>query len=96
VLNTLLTDLLLRVSSGVWVQSEENLSVVERVLLLDTSTLGSCLTSCGSDDALDFGRVNQTADISLLDDWGWEKEVLLEGRRCGGGAVDGIKSLERS
>jgi hypothetical protein len=96
VLNTLLSDLLLRVSSGIWVQSEENLSVVEGVLLLDTSTLCSCLASCSSDDALDFGRVDQTADISLMDNWGWEEEVFLEGRRCGGGAVDGVKSLERS
>jgi hypothetical protein len=72
------------------------LLVVQRVLLLDTSALGLGETASGSDYALDFGRVDQSAYIGLCDDWGWEEEVLLEGGWNGGGAIDGIKSLESS
>jgi hypothetical protein len=67
---------------------------VEWVLLLDTSTLGLGVTLGGADNRLDFGRVDQTANISLGDNVGWEEEVLLEGRWGGGGTVDGVKSLE--
>lgn len=88
------SDLLLAVCSGIWVESEKNLSVVERVLLLDTSALGACFALGGADDLLDFGGVDQTADICLLDDWGWEEEVLLQRRWGGGGAVDGVERLE--
>jgi hypothetical protein len=95
-LKTLGADLLLGVSSGVWVQAEKDLLVVEWVLLLDTSTLGAGITLGGADDGLDFRGVDQTANISLGDDGGWEEEVLLEGGWGGGGAVDLVKGLERS
>lgn len=91
---TLRANLLLAVSSSVRVQSQKDLLVVQRVLLLDTSALGSCLALGGSDDGLDFGRVDQTADISLRHDVGGKEEVFLEGGWGCGGSVDGIQSLE--
>ena len=67
---------------------------MERVLLLDASTLGLCLALGGPDHALDFRRVDETADISLRNDVGGEEEVLLERGWGGGGAVDGVQGLE--
>jgi len=67
---------------------------VERVLLLDTSALGACLTDGGADNGLQLGGVDETADICLLDDWGWEEEILLQVGWGGGGSVDGIEGLE--
>lgn len=69
---------------------------MERVFLLDTSTLGLGLTLSSTDNALDFRGVDETAQVWLDDNWGWEEEVLLEGRRLGGGTVDGIEGLECS
>lgn len=67
---------------------------MEWVLLLDTGALGACLTDGGADDGLQLGGVDETADISLLDDGRWEEEVLLQVGGGGGGAVDGIEGLE--
>ena len=67
---------------------------MQRVLLLDTSALGSCPALRSSDHGLDFGRVDQTADISLRNNVGGEEEVFLEGGWGGGGTIDGIQSLE--
>ncbi len=93
-IETLGSDLLLGVSSSVWVETEENLSVVEWVLLLDSGTLGAGLALGGTDDGLDLRRVDEASDIGLGDNGGWKKEVLLEGGWSGGGSVDGVKGLE--
>ena len=53
-LKTLGTDLLLGVTSSIWVETEENLSVVEWVLLLDSGALGAGLALGGADDGLDL------------------------------------------
>lgn len=78
-LQALGADLLLRVSTRVWVQSQENLLVVKWVLLLDASTLGLGEATSSTDDTLDFRGVDEPANIGLGDDWRWEEEVLLEG-----------------
>lgn len=88
------TDLLLGVSGSVWVQSQENLLVEQWVLLLNTSTLGECGSSSSTDNGLQFGGVDETSNIGLGDNVGWEEEVLLEGRWGGGGTIDVVKSLE--
>ena len=67
---------------------------MQRVLLLDTSTLGLRLSLRSTDNALDFGRVDQTTDISLRDNVCGKEEVFLEGGGGGGRSVDGIESLE--
>lgn len=93
-IQTLGSDLGLGVASGVWVETEKDLSVVERVLLLHTGALRPALTLGGANDALDFGRVDKATNISLLDEGGREKEVLLEGGWRGGRAVDVVEGLE--
>lgn len=87
-------DLVLGVAGSVWVQAEEDLLVAERVLLLDGGALGAGITLGGADNGLDFGGVDETANVSLGDDGGWEEEVLLERRGGGGGAVDSVEGLE--
>lgn len=68
--------------------------VLERVLLLHTSTLGLGIALGRAQDALDFGAVDQTAQVGLGDDIGGQEEVLLEGGGLGGGAVDLVEGLE--
>lgn len=87
-------DLVLGVAGSVWVQAEEDLLVAERVLLLHGGALGAGLALGGADNGLDFGGVDETANVSLGDDGGWEEEVLLQRRGGGGGAVDGVEGLE--
>ena len=93
-LESLGADLVLGVAGGVWVQAEQDLLVAERVLLLHGGALGAGLALGGADDGLDFGGVDETANVSLGDDGGWEEEVLLQRRGGGGGAVDGVEGLE--
>lgn len=95
-IQTLGSDLLFRVARSVWVESEKNLLVEQRILLLNTGTLSSGLALGSANDRLDFGGVDETADISLLHDVGRKEEVLLQGRRNGGASVDRIQSLESS
>lgn len=69
---------------------------MEWVLLLDSGALGAGLALGGADDGLDLRGVDETSNIGLGDDGGWEEEVLLEGGWGGGGSVDGVQSLEGS
>jgi len=78
VLNALLTNLVLRVLCSVRVESEQNLSIAERILLLDTSTLGRRVTLGFSEHRLDFGAVDQTGDVGVGDDIARQEEVLLQ------------------
>lgn len=87
-------ELLLGEGGRVGVESQQDLLVDERVLLLHTGALGLRGALGSSDDGLDFGRVDQTADVSLVDDGGGEEEVLLEGGWGGGGAVDLVQGGE--
>lgn len=87
-LHTLGTNLLLAVRRGVGVESEEDLLVLERVLLLDTGTLGAGVALRGTDDGLDFGRVDQTADVSLCDLSGRSREDAVEGLEGSAGPDD--------
>lgn len=94
VLDTSLTNLVLAILGSVWVQSQQYLSVLQRVLLLYTSSLGGSVALWLFQDRLDFAGVDQSVDVSVADDVGWEKEVLLECRGLGGGSVDIVESLE--
>ena len=84
------TKLLLGVSLGVRVESEENLLVLKRVLLNNVLSLLSGLTS-GSEDLLDLGRVDETGDISVGKDVSREGEARL-GRGSGLSTPDAVKS----
>lgn len=95
-LNLLLTQLLLLECRCVGVQAQHNLLVLKGVLLLYTGALGLGLALGRVQDALDFGAVDQTGKVGLGDNVGGQKEVLLEGRGFGGGAVDLVQSLEAS
>ena len=93
-LNLLLAELLLRESSGVGVEAELNLEVLERVLLLDNTTLGDGTTTGRAEDLLDVAGVDDLRQIGLLHHDGRQEEVLLESRGLGGGAVDLVESGE--
>lgn len=93
-LDLLLTQLLLGESRGVWVQAQHDLLVLERVLLLHTSTLRPGLALGAAQDALYFGAVDQTGKVRLGNDVGGQEEVLLHGGGLGGGAVDLVEGLE--
>lgn len=90
----LLTKTSLGEGRGVRVEAEKDLLVAERVLLLDVSALGNGAALDGAKDGLNFAGVDKLGNVGLGDRVGGEKEVLLEGRRLSGGAVDLVKSLE--
>jgi hypothetical protein len=89
-----LAELLLGVGSGVGVETEHDLLVAERVLLLDNTTLGAGLTLGSAEDGLDFRRVDEAGQVGVGNAVGGEEEVLLEGRGGGGGTVDLVEGLE--
>jgi hypothetical protein len=93
-LSLLLTELVLDEGRVVRVESEHDLLVAKRVLLLDTGTLGQGSTLGGVENALDFGTVDQTAKVGLRDQVGRQEEVLLQFGGLGGGTVDVVESLE--
>ena len=94
VVHTLLADLVFAVLSSVRVESEKYLSVLERVLLLNGSSLGDGVALWLLENGLDFARVDQSVDIGVADNVGWQQEVLLVRRGLGGGTVDVVESLE--
>lgn len=89
-----LAELLLGELRRVGVEAEQDLLVVERVLLLDDGALGDGTTLDGAEHSLDFGAVDELANVGLLDEGRGEEEVLLESRRLSGGAVDLVQSSE--
>ena len=93
-LNLLLAELLLREGSGVGVEAELDLEVLERVLLLYNTTLGDGTATDGAEDLLDIAGVDDLGQIGLLHHDAGQEEVLLEGRSLGGGAVDLVESRE--
>jgi len=71
VLNTCLTQLVLAVLSSIWVESQKDLSVLERVLLLDTASLGEGVALWLLQHRLDFAGVDQSVDVCVADEIGW-------------------------
>jgi len=94
VLHTLLAKLLLGEGSSVRVESEHNLLVAQRVLLLGDGPLGAGLALRLAQDGLDFGGVDQTGNVGVGDEVRRQEVVLLESGRSGGGAVDLVQSGE--
>lgn len=84
----LLTQLLLRESSRVRIQSQEYLLVLERILLLHSGPLRSGVALWFVEHALHFAAVDQTGDVGVADDVAGEEEVRLQLRGLGRGAVD--------
>jgi hypothetical protein len=77
-LNRLGAELLLREGSGVGVEAELHLEVLERVLLLYNTTLGDGTATDRAEDLLDVAGVDNLAEVGLLHDGGGQEEVLLE------------------
>lgn len=92
--NGLLTQFFLGVLRRIWVETEKNLLVDERILLLGDTTLSDVAAANGSECRLDFGRVDKLSDIWLRNGWRWKEEILLECGRVNGGSVDLVESLE--
>lgn len=90
----LLADLVLDEGGVVRVEAQHDLLVAQRVLLLDAGALRQGSALGGAENALDFGAVDQTAQVGLRDDVGRQQEVLLQLRGLGGGAVDVVQGLE--
>ena len=86
------TKLLLGVSLGVRIESEENLLVLKRVLLNNVLSLLSGLTS-GSEDLLDLRGVDQASDISVGKNVSREGEARL-GRGSGLSTPDAVKGRD--
>lgn len=95
-IDLLRAELLLGILCSIWVESQKNLLVGERVLLLDCSALLDAGALHWSQNGLDLRRVDQLIDVWLRDSWCWEKEILLQSRGLLGGAVDLVQSLERA
>lgn len=86
---TLLAQLLLGVLTGVRVETEENLSVAERVLLLDVRSLGGGVALGLPDDGLHFGAVDQAGDVGVADEVGLgRREDGVQSRKGGRGPDD--------
>ena len=60
------TDFLPAQGLRVWVHTEENALVVERVLLLGPGAFLDLL-ACGTYDGLDLGAVDETSDVGVGD-----------------------------
>lgn len=76
-------------SLSVWVQSQENLLVLEWVLLQNVGTLLSWLTSW-SNNSLDFRRVDDSGNIRVGQDVGWQGVARLGGGNSLG-TPDGVQ-----
>lgn len=74
----MLTQFVLRVLRRIRVETDEHLLVPEWVLLLHHRALRNPAALDRPQHGLDLRAVNQLAEIRLLDDCGWEQEVLLE------------------
>ena len=78
------------------VEAKQDLFVFQWVLLLHHSPLRDSAASNRTQDSLDFGRIDELADIGLANHASREEEVLLERRWLGGAAVDLVERSERS
>lgn len=74
-----LAELLLGEGRGVRVESEHDLLVLERVLLLHAGALGLGVALGRVEHGLDFSRVDQARDVGVGHDVGRDGEVLLGG-----------------
>lgn len=94
VVDLLLAKTLLLVRSGVRVEAEHDLLVLERVLLLGVGTLADGTATDGTEDALDLGAVDELVEVGLGHAVLGKEEVALELRGLGGAAVDGVEGGE--
>jgi len=84
--NLFRAELLLSKGLSIRIKSEHDLLVLKRVLLEHVLSLLSLVTS-GSDDTLDFRRVDNAGDVGVGDDVGRKGEAGL-GRGVGLGSPD--------
>lgn len=94
VVDLLLAKTLLLVRSGVRVEAEHDLLVLERVLLLGVGTLADGTATDGTEDALDLGAVDELVEVGLGHAVLGKEEVALELRGLSGAAVDGVEGGE--
>ena len=72
ILQLLLTQLLLTERLGVRIQPQQHLPILKWVLLLHASPLRPCLSLGWTYNSLNFGGVNETADIGVVNNVGGE------------------------
>ena len=85
---------LLRVHGSIGVETEQNLLIAQRILLLHSPPLRDGGALDRTQHTLHLGAVDELGDVGLRDDVGWEEEVALELAGLGGAAVDGVESGE--
>ena len=88
--NLLLTQLLFRVLRRVRIETDEHLSVPQRVLLLHHGALGDLAALDWSEYILDLRAIDKLAEVGLRNNGGWKEEVLLQCRRLSSAAIDGV------
>lgn len=93
-LNLLLLLRILSKHGSIRVQTQHDLLVAQRVLLLHSRATSDSLALGGVEGALNLRRVDETGQISLRDNVGRQEEVALVGGSLSGGAVDVVEGLE--
>lgn len=91
----LLAKLVLAILRRIRVEAEKHLPVAQRVLLLCHGALHDSGAADGAEHGLDFGRVDELADVGLLDERAREEEVLLQRRGLRRAAVDLVERRKR-
>lgn len=87
----LLTQLLFREGCRIRIESQKHLLVLERVLLLHTSSLRGRIALRLIEHALHLATIDETRNVGVADDVAGEEEVGLQLASLSGGAVDVVK-----
>ncbi len=81
-------------SLGIRVETQQHLTIAQRVLLLHTSPFSCTLALLRTNHRLHLGAVYQACDVRVRDQIGRQQEILLESTWSSGATIDGIQCGE--